>query len=345
MINTRDIKDILSVDTVRKLINDEQIFRYYIEYDFNVGDVFTSPLRKDTNPSFGIYYNTHIGKLMYNDYNSTGGDVFIFVKEFYKLHSITEALKVINHDLQLGLTEHYKKGAYKPTTTITKDVSKLRITPNIKIKKVLQVEVQPFTTQDILYWSNFCISKKTLQYFNVHSVKKLYRNRVLNRAYTTKSPIFGYIFKSGHIKTYRPLESNIKEKWRSNCNNIEDLQGFDQLPERGERLIITKSLKDVMTLYGMGIPAIAPHGEGQHIPEETLENLKKRFPFIITFFDNDTAGIKYTAKFLEKYKINGFCIPREWEVKDISEFVEHYSLAEGKKFIENATTIKKKDYL
>ena len=56
------------------------------------------------------------------------------------------------------------------------------------------------------------------------------------------------------MKIYQPY-SNFK--WLSNTS-ASDLQGLSQLPDRGDTLVITKSLKDVMCLDIWDIPAIAP---------------------------------------------------------------------------------------
>lgn len=82
-----------------------------------------------------------------------------------------------------------------------------------------------------------------------------------------------------NFKIYRPLADKY-HKWRNNLTEY-DIQGYKQLPEKGDILIITKSLKDVMCLCKMGIPAVSPASESTFIPNIALEELKKRFKRII----------------------------------------------------------------
>ena len=75
------------------------------------------------------------------------------------------------------------------------------------------------------------------------------------------------------FKIYRPLASKYT-KWRTNLTTS-DVQGLAQIPEKGDLLIITKSLKDVMVLYEMGYTAISAASETTFIPEDIISGLKK----------------------------------------------------------------------
>lgn len=50
---------------------------------------------------------------------------------------------------------------------------------------------------------------------------------------------------------------------------------------KGDILFITKSMKDVMCLHEMGIPAVSPSSESTFLPKDVLEQLKTRFKRII----------------------------------------------------------------
>ena len=58
------------------------------------------------------------------------------------------------------------------------------------------------------------------------------------------------------------------------------IQGAHMLPKTGNVLVITKSLKDVMTLYEYGITAIAPCSENEFLTDVQYEKIKKRFKHI-----------------------------------------------------------------
>mgnify|MGYP000773108075 CR=1 FL=1 len=121
-------------------------------------------------------------------------------------------------------------------------------------------------------------------------------------------------------RIYRPLADKYT-KWRNNLTE-NDIQGFKQLPKTGDILIITKSMKDVMCLYEMGIPAISPSSESTFIPDKALEQLKKRFKRIIIMFDRDEAGVRYLRKISLKTGLEGLLINKKFKAKDISDAIK-----------------------
>lgn len=123
-----------------------------------------------------------------------------------------------------------------------------------------------------------------------------------------------------NFKIYRPLADKYT-KWRNNLGQY-DIQGFKQLPKTDNLLIITKSLKDVMCLYEMGISAISPASESTFIPDDVLDNLKKRFKHILICFDRDTAGIKYLRKISLKTGLKPLLVHKKWKAKDISDAIK-----------------------
>mgnify|MGYP003645670435 CR=1 FL=1 len=81
------------------------------------------------------------------------------------------------------------------------------------------------------------------------------------------------------------------------------LEGYTQLPLRGTKLVITKGLKDVMTLHSAGINAVAVRSENTPISENAYEILKSRFDKLYLWFDADDAGINGARKMSERYNI------------------------------------------
>jgi DNA primase len=102
------------------------------------------------------------------------------------------------------------------------------------------------------------------------------------------------------------------------------LQGAKQLPEGGDLLVITKSMKDVMCLYSLGITALAPNSENLFLTQNQYDKLKKRFKTIILFYDNDLPGIHNMNKFRKQFDIKCIWIPRKYGAKDISDFYKMY---------------------
>lgn len=108
----------------------------------------------------------------------------------------------------------------------------------------------------------------------------------------------------------------------------------------GEYLVITKSLKDVMTLYSCNIPAIAPISENCFVTDAQYNKLRSKFKKIILFYDNDSAGISNMNKIKKKYpEVYVLFIPRNYNkkgAKDISDFYKLYGRDKTLALIEKA---------
>ena len=145
------------------------------------------------------------------------------------------------------------------------------------------------------------------------------------------SKAFAYCY--GEYK-YKLLQPDNKFKWITNATK-DIVQGWNQLPEKGDLCIITSSLKDSMLFYSYGYAACAPGSESGFIPEDKLKELKSRFKEVLIFFDNDEPGIKNAAKFAAKYNLKYTNIPEEYKQKDITDFYKKYKRERTKIIIES----------
>ena len=219
-------------------------------------------------------------------------------------------------------------------------VSKLNITNDTVLdsskqyipstETVIGVVRQKMTEIDINYWSQFHISTKTLKKYNVDSIKYYLCNGVVKGIYKPENPMFAYKVYN-NFKIYRPLGDKYT-KWRNNLTEY-DVQGYEQLPKKGDMCIITKSLKDVMCLYEMGIPAISPSSESTWIPQTVLDDILKRFKQVLICFDRDVAGIKNLRKISLKTGLNGLIMPKKYKAKDISDAIKQNGFETVKKYI------------
>jgi len=150
----------------------------------------------------------------------------------------------------------------------------------------------------------------------------LYIDNKLKRVYTNKYPIYAYFFpRTGNYKIYIPNEDKWN-KWDTNANNDWDIQGYDQLPETGNTIYLTKSMKDVMVLHELSEFSVATHGEGHWYNPDFLRHIQKRFQNIILLYDNDKSGIECTEKIIKQYpeyNLKYIFIP---EHKDISGYIK-----------------------
>jgi hypothetical protein len=304
----------ITLDYILSKVSEYDIYAHYLG-QFKVGAIYNSPFRKDKNPSFGIYYSKRTKQLLFKDHG-TGecGNIVKFVSLYTGLTNYNDILKDIVKQLNI--------------TTDTKLDSSKQYIPSSET--VIGIVRQKFTPTDINYWSQFNISEKTLKKFNVNSIKYYLCNGIVKGIYKEDNPMYAYKVYN-NFKIYRPLADKYT-KWRNNLTEY-DIQGYAQLPSKGDTLIITKSMKDVMCLYEMGIPAISPSSESTFIPNDILEGLKKRFKRIIILFDRDNTGVKYLRKMSLKTGLEGLLVHKKFKAKDISDAIKANSFEEIKKWL------------
>lgn len=308
------LPDNITLDWILSKVTEYDIYAKYIG-QFKVGMIYNSPFRKDKNPSFGIYYSKRTKQLLFKDHG-TGecGNVIKFVSLF------------------TGKTEY--------NDILSDIVDKLNITNNTKLvsskqyiqptETVIGVVRQEFTDVDINYWKQFNISINTLKKFNVNSIKYYLCNGIVKGTYKRENPMYAYKVYN-NFKIYRPLADKYT-KWRNNLTDY-DIQGYEQLPQKGDILFITKSMKDVMCLYEMGYPAISPSSESTFLPKDVLEQLKTRFKRIIILFDRDTSGVKRSRKLSQETGLEALFINKRFKAKDVSDAIKANSFEEIKNWL------------
>jgi DNA primase len=152
-------------------------------------------------------------------------------------------------------------------------------------------------------------------------------------AYKYKDNIFdpAYSYEEGEEfrKILRPY--NKPYKWTSNVPR-RYYQGYKQLDQTGDILIVTSSLKDVMIWRLFGYNAICPTGETVFLTQNALELLSYRFKKIILNYDNDNEGVQQSLKVMKEFKINYILTP---DYKDISDYIYFQGYEKTKQLIKN----------
>lgn len=308
------LPDNITLDQILSKVTEYDIYAKYIG-QFKVGMIYNSPFRKDKNPSFGIYYSKRTKQLLFKDHG-TGecGNVIKFVSLFTGKTEYNDILSDIVDKLNI--------------TNNTKLVSSKQYIP--PTETVIGVVRQEFTDVDINYWKQFNISINTLKKFNVNSIKYYLCNGIVKGTYKRENPMYAYKVYN-NFKIYRPLADKYT-KWRNNLTDY-DIQGYEQLPQKGDILFITKSMKDVMCLHEMGYPAVSPSSESTFLPKDVLEQLKTRFKRIIILFDRDTAGVKRSRKLSRETGLEAMFINKKFKAKDVSDAVKANSFEEIKNWL------------
>lgn len=309
------LPDNITIDWILSKVTEYDIYAKYIG-QFKVGMIYNSPFRKDKNPSFGIYYSKRTKQLLFKDHG-TGecGNVIKFVSLFTGKTEYNDILSDIVDNLNI--------------TNNTKLVSSKQYIP--PTETVIGVVRQEFTDVDINYWKQFNISINTLKKFNVNSIKYYLCNGIVKGTYKRENPMYAYKVYN-NFKIYRPLADKYT-KWRNNLTDY-DIQGYEQLPQKGDILFITKSMKDVMCLHEMGYPAVSPSSESTFLPKDVLEQLKMRFKRIIILFDRDTAGVKRSRKLSRETGLEAIFINKKFKAKDVSDAVKANSFEEIKNWLD-----------
>ena len=324
MIHTRHSEDSLTKDTILNKVSEYQIFKYYCAHFDDPSKRFKSDLREDNNPTVSI--SLLKGRLRYKDfgYPEHSFDCFSYVGHKYNLN-FSEVLKHVDNTFNLGLS-----GGIRSTRSVPK-----METPVFKEKTRAQIKVRlrPWSKEDADYWKQFYISKKLLCIFDVQPITHYWINE---KRFSCNSISYRYRFDCGY-KIYRPLESDFK--WSSNVGS-HCLQGYCQLPEHGEIVFLTSSLKDVMCLANLGYSSFALQSEMLVPSEEIIKEAKTRFKKVIVFYDNDfekvsNRGQTMAAKICSKYDLNNLKIPSHYKSKDISDLVKDHGIEIAKDVIKN----------
>lgn len=288
-------------------VDDYTIYSYYLG-PFKLGKLMNSPLRSDDKmPSFAIF-PTKDGALLFKDHGTgVAGNALKFLKLYKRIQT--------REELEKELLRIVRR--FNPTSsvaTVTRSYTQHEDTD-------IGIVRQPFTEVDKRYWKQFHISIDTLKRFNVFSIKYFLCNRVVRGTYKETSPMYAYKVYD-KFKIYRPLASKYT-KWRTNLTN-RHVQGLAELPyEGGNLLVITKSLKDVMCLYEMGISAIAASSETTFIPDDILRSLRRKWKRIVILYDRDATGMMKARDYSKQYKLDAIFVHKKFKSKDISDAVKN----------------------
>lgn len=307
---------------------EETYMSFYLGIPIKKG-LFCSPLRKDNTPTCSFYRNKN-GDLIFKDFNGSFYGNFISVVMYKYGLQYNEALRTIANDFNLIKTPGYVKHQGVVRSNIPKFEA-----PSTAL---IQVEIQNFLPKELEWWKTYGITEKILKKFHVYSCKNIFLNGSYFMASTSGCPAYGYYGgKEDNIELWR-IYFPKKKQYRFLTNwKAKQVQGYKQLPKEGKLLVITKSMKDVMCLYSLGIKAIAPNSENLFVTDKMLDELKSRFTYIAVLYDNDLPGISNMNKIKKEHpELFYTWIPRSYEAKDISDFRKKYGEKKTKQFIKES---------
>lgn len=314
-------------------VSSYDIYCHFIGYDLKVGEFILSPIRTDNKPTFILFIPDDKDDVFFKDFAWVGGNVFKFVKLFaiyqqsINLKTRGDIIRHIDRSMGIGLFG---------STTKKEITRRVLDTSFYQSKRIIRFKSREYTVRDIWYWGQYHLDETILKLYNVRSVRLLLNE--LNEIVFTVSQrtlTFAYVIYN-KVKLYRP-EDRAEFKWRNTCpgHYIQGLEQLKKLKSGNKKLIITKSLKDVMVFYkflGAEYDVIAPHSETYIFKDNFLKQLYKKYDEIIIIFDFDLAGVsganrlrkrnpkKFKVAFVstKRIKVNGAIKVID---KDISDYV------------------------
>lgn len=317
----------VTLTEIENKIPEIEIFKRYCVNFKELNKDFLSEFYNDTRPSCRIYKKNN-GSLTYKDFGS--GENYNCYRYVMRKYYCTffESLNIIANDFNLS----------KLTIDITPKVLLINdviLTDNTRdYKSKIEIVSQPYNLIDASYWNSRKISLSLLEEYWVHSCKLIYlikgdkttifESKKDNPIYAIEQFDEDGVF-AGY-KIYKPLESNKRYKWLTDVGS-DIVQGYCNLPEQGDLLILTKSMKDVISYKLLDIPAIALQSESIMLDSGLRDKLLKRFKRIIVNFDNDPTGLTQSALICQangfkRYFIDGY--------KDLSDYLVENSIESAK---------------
>lgn len=326
-----EIRKEVTRDNILSRVSEYDVFKTYNSNFQKLGQAFCSELREDRNPT--CYINKYGDRLFYRDFGTEKEtiDCFGYIMKKYGV-SFQESLEMINLDFNLKLLPVISISHRKNTPIRTN----IKLEEIVKMPTEIRVQTRAWTIYDKAYWfDKYGITSKELKYFKVFPLSGFW----INASYfKCRNNSYGYYFGIAEDsrqlwKIYQPNNNKKDLKWMTNASETV-FQGYDQIPWMGDYLIITKSLKDVIILYKLGIPAIAPQGENMHISPEFISLLKRRFKHLLLIYDNDAPGITAGNRLAEEHDLDLLFLPEG--TKDPSDFVELYGLEGLQQFLKES---------
>lgn len=303
----------VSIEDILYKVSEADIIAYYLNVH-TIPCVINSPLRKDNNPSFGIYSPDGI-KVYYVDLSTRDrGGIFDLLGNMWHC-SFKEVLHRVSNDLKYIQKSTNLNG-------ITQSISSIKSHNSYKSTIELKCKVRDWKEYDLEYWNSYGISIEWLKYAEVYPIS----HKIIikdNQKYVLPADKYAYAYVERKedkvtIKIYQPFNKD-GYKW-SNKHDSSVISLWTKIPKSGNSVCICSSVKDALCLWAnSGIPSIAIQGEGYKMSNTAITELKKRFKTIFVCLDNDPPGILDAQKLTEETGFINIILPKFEGGKDISD--------------------------
>lgn len=305
----------LTKEFVLSRITEEDIFLKYMNIYPTLTGRYKSPLRTDDNAGCNFYRDTR-GVLKFRDpAYRINIDCFNLVSIVCKdvnnyghvLQRIAKDFNLYSKDIDYSVVANWQEAVEQAGKKLS----------------IIQVKRKEFTKEELQWWRKQGILKEVLSFYKVSSLQILWLNGQVIYSYSKKDPGFVYHFGEYFYKAYFPMRTQYR--FLQNIGKT-TFEGYDQLPETGEYLVITNSLKCAMCISTFDIASGAGTSESILIGEELMVELQSRFTWIFTLYDRwkngkvDKAGVHMSWLMRKKYGT----IPLMFEKNEPKDFCENY---------------------
>lgn len=329
-------------EQVLKQVSDIQIYQFYLGKEIGIQSSISCPFpnREDKHPSFGFFIGTS-GEICWNDFVKGSGDCISFVQNLFTLN-FNEALVKIIQDFDVQDEFDYTPLNVPKTNNKQIQVDRMTSIKRLSEFKKIDIKTRKAALYDLEFWFSFGVTKESLIKYNVTPIQYYFINGNIIK---TDKHAYAFIEYKDKVETYKIYQPFNKDyKWINNHNDSV-WQGWSQLPEKGETLIITKSLKDVMSINEvLGLPAVALQSESVLPKKEIVNQLHSRFDDIYILYDNDfdkekNWGEIYSKKLAQEFNFYHIQIQTKRKCKDFSDLVKKYGAVDSKKIWDNELSI------
>jgi len=329
-------KEFISKETVLAHTNDYSIFKYYVG-NFTINGIMQSPFRKDKHPSFGIFFSKRNSCLLYKDLKTGNcGDCFSLVcNEVHPSFNYKEGLLQVVVDF--GLQDHFimpQNSLFKTRLDLGQTIEDLSNLPT-KNQQEIGIKARAYSFFDYKFWRGYGISRETLRKYNVIPISHFTYGK---KVFKADSHSYAYIErKDGETtyKIYQPYNEHGIKFFTDMNSSIH--AGYTQLPAKGEVLLITKSLKDVMSITEVaGYSAVSVLSETVTVKDIVMDEYKERFTHVAVFFDNDETGKKMAAVYNKMYNLPIIEVGSSYKnCTDFSDVVFNYTEEYAKNMVDS----------
>lgn len=269
---------LMGEDEILEEVDEYLLYCFYLGFNPEMRVRYKSPVRDprnaDDNASWSLFTNTSRLSREYAWKDSgTGefGDIYKLVMMKYGCKNRAIAIEKVKQDFLVGNGTEFARQIIAAPKNVDP--------AHIKLKS------RAFDHGDLEWWfERTGAGEDRLNRFCVRRVKYYWMYDHQNTPSFCNDRVYSYRIYD-HYQLYFPHRDRDR-RFRNDFND-EHLLGFNQLRYQSDILIITKSMKDIITLDTMDFEAVSPRGEHTPIPAKFMEFLKTKYKFIVTLFDND----------------------------------------------------------